>query len=74
MDSVILGHVEALEPIALMDALEREPRHACGGGPMVPCCMPHDGSAHATRASSATPIPATSQATRHRWSVIWRRR
>jgi AmmeMemoRadiSam system protein B len=35
MDGVILSHVEALEPIALMDALEREPRHACGGGPMV---------------------------------------
>ena len=35
MDSVVLGHIEALDPIALMDALEREPRHACGGGPMV---------------------------------------
>jgi AmmeMemoRadiSam system protein B len=35
MDSVIVSHVEALEPIALMDALELEPRHACGGGPMV---------------------------------------
>src|SRR4030095_13590439 len=35
MDAVVLGHVEALDPMALMDALEREPRHACGGGPMV---------------------------------------
>ena len=28
-------HVRALDPDGLMDALEREPQHACGGGPMV---------------------------------------
>lgn len=35
LDGVVLQHVEALDPVALMSALEREPRHACGGGPMV---------------------------------------
>jgi MEMO1 family protein len=35
MDAVVAQHVEALDPDGLMDALEREPRHACGGGPMV---------------------------------------
>ncbi|HEY5616808.1 MAG TPA: AmmeMemoRadiSam system protein B [Vicinamibacterales bacterium] len=35
LDSVVLGCVEKLNAEALMDALEREPRHACGGGPMV---------------------------------------
>jgi hypothetical protein len=35
MDAVVLQHVEALDPAALMDALEREPAHACGGGPIV---------------------------------------
>ena len=35
LDSVVLRHVEALDASGLMDALEREPRHACGGGPMV---------------------------------------
>ena len=35
MDAVVLRHVEALDPAALMDALEREPAHACGGGPIV---------------------------------------
>jgi hypothetical protein len=35
MDAVIIRHVQALDPDGLMDALEREPRHACGGGPMV---------------------------------------
>jgi AmmeMemoRadiSam system protein B len=35
MDAIVLRHVEALDPAALMDALEREPGHACGGGPMV---------------------------------------
>jgi AmmeMemoRadiSam system protein B len=31
----VLRHVEALDAAGLMDALELEPRHACGGGPMV---------------------------------------
>ena len=35
LDGEVLRHVEALDPGGLMDALEREPRHACGGGPMV---------------------------------------
>jgi MEMO1 family protein len=35
MDGVVVRHVEAFDPEALMDALEREPGHACGGGPIV---------------------------------------
>ena len=35
MDGVVAGCVDAFNPEALMDALEREPTHACGGGPMV---------------------------------------
>jgi AmmeMemoRadiSam system protein B len=35
LDSVVIERVEALDPAGLMDALEREPRHACGGGPIV---------------------------------------
>jgi AmmeMemoRadiSam system protein B len=35
LDAVVTSRVEALDPEGLMDALEREPRHACGGGPMV---------------------------------------
>jgi len=35
MDGVVLRHVEAFDPDALMGALEEEPGHACGGGPMV---------------------------------------
>jgi hypothetical protein len=35
MDDVVARHVGALDPDGLMDALEREPTHACGGGPMV---------------------------------------
>jgi AmmeMemoRadiSam system protein B len=35
LDSVVIQHVEALDADGLMRALEREPRHACGGGPMV---------------------------------------
>ena len=35
MDAVIVNHVEALDPKGLMTTLEQEPRHACGGGPMV---------------------------------------
>jgi AmmeMemoRadiSam system protein B len=47
LDAVVAGHVEALDPVGLMDALEREPRHACGGGPMVSVL-------HAARALGAT--------------------
>jgi AmmeMemoRadiSam system protein B len=35
MDDVVMRHVEAMDPEGLMSALEREPRHACGGGPIV---------------------------------------
>jgi AmmeMemoRadiSam system protein B len=35
MDAVVLGHVEGFDASGLMEALEHEPRHACGGGPMV---------------------------------------
>ena len=35
MDSVVLHQVEQLDPEGLMQALEREPHHACGGGPIV---------------------------------------
>ena len=35
MDAVMIRHIEALDPAGLMTALEEEPRHACGGGPMV---------------------------------------
>jgi AmmeMemoRadiSam system protein B len=35
LDGVVVRYVEALDPSGLMDALERQPRHACGGGPMV---------------------------------------
>ena len=35
LDAVVLRHVESLDADGLMRALEAEPRHACGGGPMV---------------------------------------
>ncbi len=35
LDGVVIRCVEALDPDGLMTALEREPGHACGGGPMV---------------------------------------
>ena len=35
LDAVVLRHVEALDDEGLMRALEQEPGHACGGGPMV---------------------------------------
>jgi MEMO1 family protein len=35
LDAVVMRHIEALDPEGLMRALEGEPRHACGGGPMV---------------------------------------
>jgi MEMO1 family protein len=35
LDAVMIQHVEAVDPEGLMTALERDPRHACGGGPMV---------------------------------------
>ena len=35
MDAEVARHVDALDADGLMAALEREPAHACGGGPMV---------------------------------------
>jgi len=35
LDGVVIRHVEAFDPEGLMTSLEREPAHACGGGPMV---------------------------------------
>ena len=35
LDAVVLRHIEAFDAEGLMDAIEGEPRHACGGGPMV---------------------------------------
>ena len=35
LDAEMIEHVERIDPEGLMAALEREPRHACGGGPMV---------------------------------------
>jgi AmmeMemoRadiSam system protein B len=35
MDAVVLREVEQLDADGLMQVLEREPHHACGGGPMV---------------------------------------
>jgi len=35
MDAVVARYVDAFDPDGLMEALEREPTHACGGGPMV---------------------------------------
>jgi AmmeMemoRadiSam system protein B len=35
MDATVLQHVDAFDAAGLMDALEQEPHHACGGGPMV---------------------------------------
>jgi AmmeMemoRadiSam system protein B len=35
MDAVVLREVERLDPDGLMRALEEEPHHACGGGPIV---------------------------------------
>lgn len=35
LDGVVIRHVADFDPDALMRALEEEPGHACGGGPMV---------------------------------------
>jgi hypothetical protein len=35
MDAIVATHVEAFDAEGLMTALERDPRHACGGAPMV---------------------------------------
>jgi len=35
LDRIVIQQVESLDATGLMRALEDEPRHACGGGPMV---------------------------------------
>lgn len=35
LDAVVIRHVAAFDADGLMGALEDDPRHACGGGPMV---------------------------------------
>jgi AmmeMemoRadiSam system protein B len=35
LDAVVTSAIESFDPETLMRALEAEPRHACGGGPMV---------------------------------------
>jgi AmmeMemoRadiSam system protein B len=35
LDSAVLDTIVRFDPMALLDELEREPTHACGGGPMV---------------------------------------
>ncbi len=35
LDAVVLQHVHEIDAEALMTSIENEPRHACGGGPMV---------------------------------------
>jgi AmmeMemoRadiSam system protein B len=35
LDAVVIDHVERLDPEGLQQALEENPKHACGGGPTV---------------------------------------
>jgi AmmeMemoRadiSam system protein B len=35
LDAVVMKHVDTMDAEGLLTTLEREPRHACGGGPMV---------------------------------------
>lgn len=35
LDALVVRDVEAFDPEALMDRIERNHEHACGGGPMV---------------------------------------
>ncbi len=35
MDKIVLEHLERFDPEGLQAALDRQPNHACGGGPMV---------------------------------------
>ena len=51
-----------------------EPRHACGGGPMVAVLDAAGGSARPRHGCYSTPTPATCQATSRRSSVTWPRR
>ena len=35
LDAVVIQHVERFDADGLQDALDRNPQHACGGGPAV---------------------------------------
>ena len=74
MDAVVLRVVERLDPEGLMRALEREPRHACGGGPIVAVL-------HAAKRLGATRARVLSTVTREMsaatsppWLGIWPQR
>ena len=49
MDAEVLHRVEQLDAVSLMETLEEEPHHACGGGPIV-SVMRAAAEAGATRA------------------------
>jgi AmmeMemoRadiSam system protein B len=35
LDAVVLEHVRSFDPDGLQSSLQKNPRHACGGGPTV---------------------------------------
>ena len=69
MDRVVLDSLDAFDAERLMAALEREPHHACGGGPMVAVLRAARAWAPRRVACSNTPTPATSRATNRPWSA-----
>ena len=72
LDRVVTQKVESLDPDGLMQAIEAEPRHACGGGPMVAVIDAPARRLGATLVTSATMrTPATCQATSRQSSAIW---
>jgi AmmeMemoRadiSam system protein B len=53
MDDVVLRHVATLDAGGLMDTLEHDPRHACGGGAIVSVLRAASRSGAANAAGSA---------------------